>query len=211
MAGVVGCYLFLSDLPERWQCLTHCSCVAPHLRRSGSLVFELNGCHFSFSPGKMMPAAEWNIAASSQTAKWKIEKLGVLCMPCRQVTSLRLVGILEPDTEEMESFYLDGLMIMARLKYHIELHLYSAKTLLVSSWSHKFCCLFADGGLLKVIDGAHLDCVVKTHPSLKPAMHLLPENVLVSREDHIPGLIPSPTGEIYLHLVMLKFHFTRRK
>ncbi|MEQ2245239.1 hypothetical protein ILYODFUR_025529 [Ilyodon furcidens] len=55
----------------------------------------------------------------------------------------------------------------------------------------------SDGNLLKVIDGAHLDCQVKTHPSLKSAMHLLPENALVSGEDTIPGLISSPTGELF--------------
>uniref|UniRef100_A0A3B5KZK9 Nephronophthisis 4 n=1 Tax=Xiphophorus couchianus TaxID=32473 RepID=A0A3B5KZK9_9TELE len=48
-----------------------------------------------------------------------------------------------------------------------------------------------------VIDGAHLDCVMKTHPSLNSAVHLLPEHALVSGEDNIPGLIPSPTGELF--------------
>ncbi|XP_047228161.1 nephrocystin-4-like isoform X4 [Girardinichthys multiradiatus] len=60
------------------------------------------------------------------------------------------------------------------------------------------------GNLLKVIDGAHLDCQVKTHPSLKSAMHLLPENALVCGEDTIPGLISSPTGDVLLRPQLLK-------
>ncbi|XP_015235683.1 PREDICTED: nephrocystin-4 [Cyprinodon variegatus] len=60
------------------------------------------------------------------------------------------------------------------------------------------------GNILKVIDGAHLDCVVKTHPSLNCAMHLLPENALVSGKENIPGLIPSPTGDSLLRPQLLK-------
>ncbi|XP_054904639.1 nephrocystin-4 isoform X2 [Poeciliopsis prolifica] len=60
------------------------------------------------------------------------------------------------------------------------------------------------GSLLKVIDGAHLDCVMKTHPSLNSAVHLLPEHALVSGEDNIPGLIPSPTGDALLRPQLLK-------
>jgi len=52
-----------------------------------------------------------------------------------------------------------------------------------------------DGSLLKAIDGAHVDCVVKGHPALASMGHLLPENMLVSGLDHIPGLVPSPTGK----------------
>ncbi|KAM4562311.1 nephrocystin-4 [Odontesthes bonariensis] len=58
--------------------------------------------------------------------------------------------------------------------------------------------------LLKVIDGAHLDCVVKRHPPLLSAMHLLPENVLVSGVDNIPGLAASPTGDALLRPQLLK-------
>lgn len=66
--------------------------------------------------------------------------------------------------------------------------------------NHKFhTSLFADSGLLKIIDGAHLDCVVKNHPSLLSVTHLLPENVLVSGDDNIPGLTASPTGELYTY------------
>ncbi|KAM9752077.1 nephrocystin-4 isoform 2-T2 [Menidia menidia] len=58
--------------------------------------------------------------------------------------------------------------------------------------------------LLKVIDGAHLDCVVKRHPSLLSVMHLLPENILVSGLDDIPGLAASPTGDALLRPQLLK-------
>lgn len=54
--------------------------------------------------------------------------------------------------------------------------------------------LFADNSLFKAIDGAHLDCEVKNHPALVSMMHLLPENVIVSRDENIPGLAASPTG-----------------
>jgi len=58
-------------------------------------------------------------------------------------------------------------------------------------------CLFsADGSLLTAIDGAHLDCVMKNHAALAPAMHLLPENVLVSGNENVPGLAASPTGKL---------------
>ncbi|XP_047466710.1 nephrocystin-4-like isoform X2 [Mugil cephalus] len=58
--------------------------------------------------------------------------------------------------------------------------------------------------LLKVIDGAHLDCVVKNHPALVSVMHLLPENVLVSGDENIPGLAASPTGDALLRPQLLK-------
>ncbi|XP_068454179.1 nephrocystin-4 isoform X2 [Clinocottus analis] len=60
------------------------------------------------------------------------------------------------------------------------------------------------GNLLKTIDGAHFDCVVKKHPALNPAMHLLPENVLVSGNENIPGLATSPTGDALLRPQLLK-------
>ncbi|XP_047186892.1 nephrocystin-4 isoform X2 [Scophthalmus maximus] len=58
--------------------------------------------------------------------------------------------------------------------------------------------------LLKTIDGAHLDCVVKSHPAMVPMMHLLPENVLVSGDENIPGLAASPTGDALLRPQLLK-------
>lgn len=51
-----------------------------------------------------------------------------------------------------------------------------------------------DSSVLKIIDGAHLDCVIKKHPGLVSAMHLLPENILISGNENIPGLAASPTG-----------------
>lgn len=45
------------------------------------------------------------------------------------------------------------------------------------------------------VEGAHLECVVKKHPALDSAMHLLPENALVSGDENIPGLMSSPTGK----------------
>ncbi|XP_023120298.2 nephrocystin-4 isoform X2 [Amphiprion ocellaris] len=68
------------------------------------------------------------------------------------------------------------------------------------------------GNLLKIIDGAHLDCVVKKHPALVSMMHLLPENVLVSGDEEIPGLTASPTGDALLRpqlLKMLPFNLNR--
>jgi len=96
---------------------------------------------------------------------------------------------------------------MAGGKYHIDLICIQRKSLPVChamdvNIHHEFVMsLFTDSGLLKVIDGAHLDCVVKKHPSLLSAIHLLPENVLVSGVDNIPGLAASPTGDF------LKFLF----
>ncbi|XP_022621655.1 nephrocystin-4 [Seriola dumerili] len=58
--------------------------------------------------------------------------------------------------------------------------------------------------LLKTIDGSHLDCVVKRHPALVSMMHLLPENVLVSGDENIPGLAASPTGDALLRPQLLK-------
>lgn len=55
--------------------------------------------------------------------------------------------------------------------------------------------VFADSSLLKSIEGAHLDCVIKNHPAMKSMVHLLPENVLVSGDENIPGLVASPTGK----------------
>ncbi|KAK9515632.1 hypothetical protein VZT92_026260 [Zoarces viviparus] len=66
--------------------------------------------------------------------------------------------------------------------------------------------------LLKTIDGAHLDCAIKNHPALVSVMHLLPENVLISGNENIPGLAASPTGDALLRpqlLKMLPFTLTR--
>lgn len=58
--------------------------------------------------------------------------------------------------------------------------------------------LFTDSSVLKTIDSAHLECVVKRHPALVSMMHLLPENVLVSGDENIPGLAASPTGKLHI-------------
>ncbi|KAM9342563.1 nephrocystin-4 [Pholidichthys leucotaenia] len=58
--------------------------------------------------------------------------------------------------------------------------------------------------LLKVIDGAYLDCGVKSHPALGSVVHLLPENVLVSGNESIPGLTPSPREDALLRPQLLK-------
>ncbi|XP_034731405.1 nephrocystin-4 isoform X2 [Etheostoma cragini] len=66
--------------------------------------------------------------------------------------------------------------------------------------------------LLKIIDGAHLECVIKNHPVLVSVMHLLPENVLISGNENIPGLAASSTGDALLkpHLLkMLPFTLNR--
>ncbi|KAM9350369.1 nephrocystin-4 [Symphorus nematophorus] len=57
---------------------------------------------------------------------------------------------------------------------------------------------------LKTIDGSHLDCVIKNHPALVSMMHLLPENVLVSGDENIPGLAASPSGDALLRPQLLK-------
>ncbi|KAM7404388.1 hypothetical protein PAMP_011736 [Pampus punctatissimus] len=68
------------------------------------------------------------------------------------------------------------------------------------------CCPleYTDSSLLKTIDGKHLICVVKSHPALVSMMHLLPENVLVSGDENIPGLAASPAGDALLRPQLLK-------
>ncbi|XP_055021541.1 nephrocystin-4 [Boleophthalmus pectinirostris] len=46
--------------------------------------------------------------------------------------------------------------------------------------------------VLQVVDGALLDCVVRGHSALAPALHLLPENVLLSGDEGLPGLLAAP-------------------
>lgn len=58
-----------------------------------------------------------------------------------------------------------------------------------------FFHVIADNSLLTSVEGAHLECVIKKHPALDSAMHLLPENALVSGDENIPGLMSSPTGK----------------
>lgn len=60
---------------------------------------------------------------------------------------------------------------------------------------------FADSSLLKTIDGAHFEYVLKNHQALVSVMHLLPENVLISGNENIPGLATSPTGKPLLFVI----------
>ncbi|KAJ8386877.1 hypothetical protein AAFF_G00165780 [Aldrovandia affinis] len=45
--------------------------------------------------------------------------------------------------------------------------------------------------LMTLIEGAHLQCSLKPHPALEPAMRFLPPNTLVSGAESIPGVVPS--------------------
>ncbi|KAI4824752.1 hypothetical protein KUCAC02_013245, partial [Chaenocephalus aceratus] len=63
---------------------------------------------------------------------------------------------------------------------------------------------YTDSSLLKTIDGAHFEYVLKNHQALVSVMHLLPENVLISGNENIPGLATSPTGDALLRPQLLK-------
>ncbi|XP_075882230.1 nephrocystin-4 [Nelusetta ayraudi] len=58
--------------------------------------------------------------------------------------------------------------------------------------------------LLKPVEESHLECAIKNHPALDSVMHLLPENVLVSGDGNIPGLVASPAGDALLRPQLLK-------
>ncbi|XP_041655501.1 nephrocystin-4 [Cheilinus undulatus] len=81
----------------------------------------------------------------------------------------------------------------------LNLHYGSPRTLL-----HPLLKDTTDYSLLKTIEGARLDCVIKNHPALVSVMHLLPENVLVSGDENIPGLAASATGDALLRPQLLK-------
>ncbi|XP_053776238.1 nephrocystin-4 isoform X2 [Desmodus rotundus] len=51
---------------------------------------------------------------------------------------------------------------------------------------------------MTVIENCSLQCTLRPHPALEPAFHLLPENLLVSGLQHIPGLLPAhgDTGDV---------------
>lgn len=66
------------------------------------------------------------------------------------------------------------------------------------SHENLFNLFSADSSLLTTIDGAHLDCAVKNHQALVSVMHLLPENVLISGKEKIPGLAASATGKLHI-------------
>ncbi|XP_035881118.1 nephrocystin-4 isoform X2 [Phyllostomus discolor] len=44
---------------------------------------------------------------------------------------------------------------------------------------------------MTVIENCSLQCTLRPHPALEPAFHLLPENLLVSGLQHVPGLLPA--------------------
>ncbi|XP_077371018.1 nephrocystin-4 isoform X2 [Festucalex cinctus] len=57
---------------------------------------------------------------------------------------------------------------------------------------------------LKALGEANLECVLNGHTALTHMMHLLPENVLVSSNENIPGLAASSTGDALLKPMLLK-------
>lgn len=58
-----------------------------------------------------------------------------------------------------------------------------------------FLLFFADSSVLKPVEESYLELAIKNHPALDSVMHLLPENVLVSGDENIPGLVASPAGK----------------
>ncbi|KAM8791790.1 nephrocystin-4 [Rhynchonycteris naso] len=44
---------------------------------------------------------------------------------------------------------------------------------------------------LTLVEGCGLHCTLRPHPALEPALHLLPENLLVSGLQHVPGILPA--------------------
>uniref|UniRef100_A0A3B4G272 Nephrocystin 4 n=1 Tax=Pundamilia nyererei TaxID=303518 RepID=A0A3B4G272_9CICH len=67
-----------------------------------------------------------------------------------------------------------------------------------------YISVISNHNMLKISEGAHLACVLKKHPALDSVLHLFPENVLVSGEENIPGLVASPTGDALLKPQTLK-------
>ncbi|KAM6216885.1 nephrocystin-4 [Rhynchocyon petersi] len=45
---------------------------------------------------------------------------------------------------------------------------------------------------LTLLESCSLQYTLRPHPALEPVLHLLPENLLVSGLEHIPGLLPAP-------------------
>lgn len=48
---------------------------------------------------------------------------------------------------------------------------------------------------MTLIEGAHIQCSLRPHPALERVMHLLPQNMLVSGAETIPGVVP-PTEDV---------------
>lgn len=119
-------------------------------------------------------------------------KNGGVCFGCRPGASGE---ILACDAKEMDAIVCVGLLMIVNwtrvsFKAAVCWEISEKKTS-----RHNVLCVFADNGLLAAVEGAHLECVIKKHPAMDPAMHLLPENVLVTGDESIPGLLSSPTGK----------------
>lgn len=61
------------------------------------------------------------------------------------------------------------------------------------------------------MEESHLECAIKNHPALDSVMHLLPENVLVSGDENIPGLVASPAGKCQQDCLDLKKKKKKKK
>ncbi|MGH0154034.1 UNVERIFIED_CONTAM: hypothetical protein FKN15_026339 [Acipenser sinensis] len=55
---------------------------------------------------------------------------------------------------------------------------------------------------MTLIEGAHIQCSLRPHPALERVMHLLPQNMLVSGAETIPGVVP-PTEDVDLLVSLL--------
>lgn len=44
---------------------------------------------------------------------------------------------------------------------------------------------------MTLVESCSLQCTLRPHPALEPALHLLPENLLVSGLQLVPGLLPA--------------------
>lgn len=132
---------------------------------------------------------------------WKME-VSVCWVSCCQVTHCFWGNIRLWRTKEMDDVSLDGLGVM--VGYYINLFVFRIRISLwnpcetVKQFDANVLYVFSDSSLLNTIDGAHLDCVIKNHPALVSMSHLLPENVLVSGNENIPGLSASPTGKLHI-------------
>lgn len=155
----------------------------------------------SVSPWKMMLTIKWNIAPGSSTLKQNIEKWKSLYVGCLLVRWLTASGeILDSDPQKRW-------LTVLWLDYCIYLVFIQSSNLPCSECtifkkSTQIFHVFVDSSVLKTIEGAHLDCVIKKHPGLDSMMHLLSENVLVSGDENIPGLAASPTGKPHVAWVV---------
>ncbi|XP_034151686.1 nephrocystin-4 isoform X2 [Esox lucius] len=100
------------------------------------------------------------------------------------------------------------------------LHLFSSRTESQTSEEDKRLCFYhgtprallhpllrdciTQNKLLVPIIETHLVCRLKPHPALAPVIHLFPQNMLVSGDENIPGIRPSPTGDSLFKPHMVK-------